>query len=77
MGRIKTHNPNICIDTRIISHINQFETMRYPGVSKYVRALWGTSYDELFSDIFPKVPKEIHNTVDAFLYKISTSSSSR
>lgn len=58
--------PDTKIDARIISHINKFETMRYPDSNKFVRTLWGASYDELFSEVLSKVPDEVKHTIACF-----------
>lgn len=41
--------PGLRIGSRVIAHLNSFETMRYPDGSKFVQTAWGVSYEELFS----------------------------
>jgi len=58
--------PELNADARVISHINGFETMRYPGESRFVGTLWGPSYGELFSEILPKISKGARDSVACF-----------
>jgi len=58
--------PELDIDSRVIRHLNSFETMRYPGKSKFVRAAWGISYEELFSEVFKNVPEDVRQTLACF-----------
>lgn len=54
------------VDVRIISHINRFETMRYPGGSKFIGSLWGVSYEDLFSEVFQEVSDEVKDKIACF-----------
>ncbi len=51
------------IDERFIEHIDNFESMRYPGGDKFVRTAWGLSYQEFFKEIIEKVPHEARGTL--------------
>lgn len=62
----ESHVAGVEADARIISHINKFETMRYPGGNKFVRTLWGASYDELFSEVFSDVSAEVKDRLACF-----------
>ena len=64
--KYQRHVPNFEVDIRIVQHLNAFETMRYPETSKYVRVAWGMTYDELFSEVFKDVPKELQKTLACF-----------
>lgn len=64
--KYEAHVGSLDVDVRIISHINRFETMRYPGGSKFVRTLWGVSYDELFTKVFDEAPEDIQSTLACF-----------
>jgi hypothetical protein len=59
-------HPGLDIDVRIISYINAFETTRYPGESKFVRTLRGTSHNELFSKVLEGASQELQQTLACF-----------
>jgi len=61
----KRHVPAIEVDARVISHINNFESMRYPDTSKIRGTLWGASYKEFFKR-FTKTPEKVRDMVACF-----------
>jgi hypothetical protein len=40
--------------------------MRYPDNNKFIRTLWGASYEELFSEVLSKVSEEVKDTIACF-----------
>lgn len=62
----RRHVPDIRLDNRIIEHIDRFETMRYPGCSKFVCTAWGQPYEDLFENVMPEVPERARDSLACF-----------
>ena len=62
----RNYAPNVTLDDRFISHIDRFESIRYPEGDNFVRTAWGLPYQNLFDDIMPKVSKDARDSLACF-----------